>query len=90
MQSQGPIDVNLQKPAIIPLTKRLPTAMWCFRGPASIQAHVACSNVIICDMLADKYSRLLFNTFQSVSLLVTDVRDKEWALGARVVLQRPA
>lgn len=25
--------------------------MWCLRGPASIQAHVACSNVTICDMM---------------------------------------
>lgn len=42
---------HLQKPAMIPLTKRLPTAMWCLRGPASIHAHVACSKVSICDML---------------------------------------
>ena len=37
---------------MIPLTKRLPTGMLCLRGPASIQAQVACSSVTICDMMA--------------------------------------
>lgn len=36
---------------MIPLTKRLPTGKWCLNGPASIQAHVACSSVIICVMV---------------------------------------